>query len=335
MPRQARLDAAGILHHVMIRGIERRKIFRNDEDRNDLIDRLALLLPETKTACYAWALIPNHAHFLLRSGPSGIASLMRRLLTGYVVSFNRRHRRAGQLFQNRYKSIICQEDPYFKELVRYIHLNPLRAGLVATVRELDRFPYAGHSALTGSKDRPWQDTAYVLHSFSDDAGKAKKAYRSFVQAGIDQGRRDDLTGGGLVRSLGGWSEVRHRTRKVKGDQRILGDSNFVMRVLAEANQQLEHTLLLKSRGHTLTTIADRIAGLYRMNIDDVLSKGRQALRVEARSLLCYLAVRDLKRSVTDLARLLGMTPSAISYAVARGKGIAEAKSIRLEQLLNN
>ena len=72
-----------------------------------------------------------------------------------------------------------------------------------------------------------------------------------------------------------------------------------------------------------------------MNIDDVLSKGRQALRVEARSLLCYIAVRDLKRSVTDLARLLGMTPSAISYAVARGKGIAEAKSIRLEELLNN
>jgi putative transposase len=335
MPRQARLDAAGILHHVMIRGIERRKIFRNDEDRNDLIERLARLLPETKTACYAWALIPNHAHFLLRSGPSGIASLMRRLLTGYVVSFNRRHRRAGQLFQNRYKSIICQEDPYFKELVRYIHLNPLRAGLVTTVRELDRFPYAGHSALTGNKDRPWQDTTYVLHSFSDGSGKAKKAYRSFVQAGIDQGRRDDLTGGGLVRSLGGWSEVRRRARRIKGDQRILGDSNFVMRVLAEANEQYEHTLLLKSRGYTLTTVADRIAGLYHMNRDDLLSKGRQALRVEARSLLCYLAVRDLKRSVTDLARVLGMTPSAISYAVARGKRIADEKRLRLEELLNN
>ena len=116
MPRQARLDAAGVLHHVMIRGIERRKIFRDDDDCNDLIERLAVLLPETKTACYAWALIPNHAHFLFRSSPSGIASLMRRLLTGYVVSFNRRHHRVGQLFQNRYKSIICQEDPYFQEL---------------------------------------------------------------------------------------------------------------------------------------------------------------------------------------------------------------------------
>jgi putative transposase len=317
MPRKARLDAAGVLHHVMIRGIERRKIFRDDDDRNDLIERLSVLLPETKTACYAWALIPNHAHFLFRSGPSGIASLMRRLLTGYVVSFNLRHHRAGQLFQNRYKSIICQEDPYFQQLVRYIHLNPLRAKLVSNPRELDHFPHAGHSALMGNKDWPWQDTAYALHSFSDDLGKARKAYRFFVHAGIDQGRRKDLTGGGLVRSFGGWSEVKRQAQRVKGDQRILGDSDFVMSILGEANEQFERTLLLKSRGYTLTTIADRIAALYRMNRDDVLSKGRQTPRVEARSVLCYFAVRDLKLSVTHLARLLGMTPSAISYAVAR------------------
>lgn len=127
MPRQSRLDAAGTLHHVMIRGIERRNIFRDTRDRKDLIDRLSLLLPETRTACYAWSFMPNHAHFLMRSGPSGIADLMRRLPTGYVVSFNRRHRRTGQLFQNRYKSIICDEDVYFRELVGCIHLNPIRA----------------------------------------------------------------------------------------------------------------------------------------------------------------------------------------------------------------
>ena len=141
MARRARLDAAGVLHHVMIRGIERRNIFRSTADRRDLIDRLAALLPETKTACYAWAFMPNHAHFLLRSGPSGIAYLMRKLLTGYVVSFNRRHRRTGQLFQNRYKSIICQEEVYFKELVRYIHLNPLRSKIVPTSSGLDHYSF--------------------------------------------------------------------------------------------------------------------------------------------------------------------------------------------------
>ena len=108
MPRLARLDAPGVIHHVIIRGIERRKIFRDNKDRNDMIDRLTDLLPATKTSCYAWAFLPNNAHFLFRSGGRGLSTFMRRLLTGYAMRFNRRHRRHGQLFQNRYKSIICQ-----------------------------------------------------------------------------------------------------------------------------------------------------------------------------------------------------------------------------------
>jgi REP element-mobilizing transposase RayT len=101
MPRSARLDSPGILHHVIIRGIERRKIFWDDDDRQDLFERLADLLPKTRTACYAWAFLDNHAHFLLRSGPGGMATLMRRLLSGYAGKFNHRHKRHGQLFQNR------------------------------------------------------------------------------------------------------------------------------------------------------------------------------------------------------------------------------------------
>jgi putative transposase len=135
MPRVARLDTPCLLHHVMIRGIERRKIFNDDHDRENFIERLSILLPEAKTRCYAWSFLSNHAHFLLRSGPAGIAALMRRLLTGYAVSYNRRHKRHGQLFQNRYKSIICQEDVYLQELVRYIHLNPLRANIVIDLQE--------------------------------------------------------------------------------------------------------------------------------------------------------------------------------------------------------
>ena len=89
-------QAPGVLHHIMIRGIERRKIFRNNKDREDLLDRISNLLPETETACYAWAFLANHAHFLFRTGPIPLATLMRRLLTGYVVSFNRRHKRPCQ-----------------------------------------------------------------------------------------------------------------------------------------------------------------------------------------------------------------------------------------------
>jgi REP element-mobilizing transposase RayT len=119
-------QAPGVLHHIMIRGIERRKIFRDDKDRDNFLERLSILLPETQTRCYAWTFMPNHAHFLFRTGGKGLSTLMRRLLTGYVVTFNRRHKRHGQLFQNRYKSIVCQEDVYLKELVCYIHLHPVK-----------------------------------------------------------------------------------------------------------------------------------------------------------------------------------------------------------------
>ena len=125
MPRQARIDAPGALHHIIARGIERRRIFRTRKDYLDFIDRLSSLLDSTGTRCYAWALIPNHFHLLLKTGSVPIATVMRRLLTGYAVSFNNRHCRHGHVFQNRYKSILCQEETYLKELVRYIHLNPL------------------------------------------------------------------------------------------------------------------------------------------------------------------------------------------------------------------
>jgi len=112
MPRSSRIDAPGALHHIICRGIERRKIFMDDSDRNDFIERLADILIGTSTACYAWALIPNHFHLLLRTGNVPVATVMRRLLTGYALCFNRRHRRSGRLFQNRYKSILCQEQTY-------------------------------------------------------------------------------------------------------------------------------------------------------------------------------------------------------------------------------
>ncbi len=115
------------------------------------LERLGTILKETSTPCYGWALIPNHFHLILRTGKVPISTVMRRLLTGYAVSFNRRHRRYGHLFQNRFKSILCQEDPYLKELVSYIHLNPLRAKIVVDLKELAKYPYSGHSAIKGKK----------------------------------------------------------------------------------------------------------------------------------------------------------------------------------------
>ena len=116
MPRQSRIDTTGALHHVIARGIERRRIFDDELDSSDFVENIGLILEQTETTCYAWALIPNHFHLLLKTGPVPIATVMRRLLTGHAVRYNRRHKRHGHLFQNRYKSIVCQEDAYLLEL---------------------------------------------------------------------------------------------------------------------------------------------------------------------------------------------------------------------------
>src|SRR4030042_3621695 len=189
MPRKARIDAPGALHHIIIRGIERRKIFLCDADRDFFLERFGRIIKETHTSCFAWALMDNHAHFLIRTGLTPIPTVMRRLLTGHAVSFNRRHHRNGHLFQNRYKSILCQEDPYLLELVRYIHLNPLRSNLATDYSELARYPYSGHSFLLGKCHNEWQDTSYVLLLFDRKKPKARFLYGEFVKKGMRGGRR--------------------------------------------------------------------------------------------------------------------------------------------------
>ena len=234
MPRQARLDSPGTLHHVIVRGIEKKDIVADKYDRANMVSRLGELAEETKTTIYAWALMPNHMHILLKSGLHGLSRFMRRLLTGYAVTYNIRHRRHGHIFQNRYKSIVCDEDTYFQELVRYIHLNPLRAKMVKSMSALDRYPWCGHSAVMGRKKRDWQDVDYVLSWFGRKKPNARKAYRQYVLDGIKQGHRNDLVGGGLIRTLGGWSQVislRRSQYKALCDERILGQDEFVERII--------------------------------------------------------------------------------------------------------
>ncbi|NQT55711.1 MAG: transposase [Desulfobacteraceae bacterium] len=333
MPRLARLDSPGVLHHIIIRGIERRKIFRDDKDRDNLLERLSDLLPATNTACYAWAFLSNHAHFLFRTGNTSISNLMRRLLTGYVVSFNRRYLRHGPLFQNRFKSIICQEDVYLNELVRYIHLNPLRAGIVPNLVKLNGYRYCGHSALMGRRKYEWQDTKYVLSYFSKRLAEARRLYPSYVKEGISQGRRPELVGGGLIRSLGGWKAIKTMGKgereRIKGDERILGDSNFVLQVLEEADEKFNRYYEVKRLGYDLKTVEDRVCKIFKIEREDIYSKSREKVKASARGLFCYWAVRELGYGLTELARHLGITQPAVGYAVKRGKHIAKQNGYRL------
>lgn len=257
---------------------------------------------------------------------------MRRLLTGYALWFNRSRCRHGHLFQNRFKSILCQEDSYLLELVRYIHLNPLRAGLVKSIQELDAFPYSGHSTLMGGFRKSWQETDEILKLFGSKPTLARRMYRQFVEQGIEQGRRNDLAGGGLIRSAGGWEGLKQKREEgqyQRSDERILGDSDFVSRVLEKTKESLTKSQKLKSKGMDVDKIAAQVSRLMGIAVEDVWAIGKQQHIVNARSLLCYWAVRELGVSMSSLSRRLRISLPAISKSVVRGKQIAEDNAFKL------
>jgi REP element-mobilizing transposase RayT len=326
MPRKARVDAPGALHHIIVRGIDRAKIFKSDTDCNEFLNRLGNLVAETKSRCFAWALLSNHFHLLVKTGQVPVATLMRRLLTGYAVSFNRRYRRIGHLFQNRYKSILCQEDAYLLELVRYIHLNPIRAHLVENTEALEHYPYSGHSAVMGTVERQWQDVGRVLEYFGDRTGTARRRYRAFVEKGALDGRRPELVGGGLIRSSGGWEAVKAMRRaKVfeKSDERILGNGDFVKTVLAASNEQMKRKYQLRAQGVDLETIAVRVSELTGVEKSQIFLPGKEQSRVKARSLFCYWAVRELGMSMSEVSRKLELSLPGVSQSVKCGEKIAD------------
>jgi REP element-mobilizing transposase RayT len=320
------------LHHIIVRGIERRKIFYDDDDRDNFLERLGIILTQTGTPCFAWALMPNHVHILLKTGTTPIAAVMRRLLTGYAVSFNRCHHRHGQLFQNRYKSILCQEDMYLLELVRYIHLNPLRARIVTDLKALDKYPYGGHSVIMGKNKKEWQDADYILGFYDRKRLTARRRYRQYVEKGIADGRRSDLIGGGLVRSAGGWSVVKAMRKgfdRIKGDERILGDGPFVESVLAAAQEDLERKSRWQAAGYGFEWLVQRVARQLAIESEDVLAPGRYSRNVKARSLLCYWGTRELGMTTVELSRKLNLTQPTISQAAARGRKIAKENGFHL------
>ena len=308
----------------MGRGIAGVKLFQAEVDCEEFLSRLADLCQGGHVQVYAWALMPNHFHLLLRTGQQALAASMRKLLTGFAVNFNRRHKRYGHLFQNRYRSIICEEDPYLLELTRYIHLNPLRAGLVPDLAALRNYPWTGHAVLMGRKPREWQDTGMILGFFCQRRKLAMGRYEAFVREGTPHGRRPELVGGGLIRSAGGWSQVvalRRKGTKTVADERILGGGEFAESLLAEATERTRHTLRRPRTVVDLGALARKVANWEDVTESELRSGSRRRRASKARRIFCRAAVTQLGFSGAEVARFLGVTTSAVNRAAG-----AETKS---------
>ena len=320
MPRQARLDIPGALHHIMVRGIDKTKIFDDDEDKAKFIERLGQNVIEGKGSVFAWVVMDNHAHILFKSGRDGISATMRKQLTWYAQYYNRRCNRTGHLFENRYKSVLCDEGNYLLALVRYIHLNPVRAKIVATVEQLDSYPWSGHRAVIGKVKYPWMDIDRVLSEFGTTQRRAVNGYRRFMQEGLGQGRIPELTGGGLIRSRGGWSQVlatRRSGQKEETDERILGGGDFVSAILKEVEEKTMRQLKLQRDGKTITMIIEEECSKGRITPEELKGGGRRRRASTLRAKIAGRALDELGLSMAEIARHVGVTTSSIAKAVAR------------------
>jgi len=181
MARRPREDAPGAAHHVMLRGIERRRLFVDDCDRGDLLLRLSKLIPALGFQCFAWAFMPNHVHLVVRSGPVRLSRLLARLGTGYAVRFNKRHARVGHLFQNRFRSRIIADDADLHGLVVYVTRNPLEGGLVRDLDALERYPWCGLGTLMGHRVAyPFETHHEALTLFGPRPAFAREQLRALL-----------------------------------------------------------------------------------------------------------------------------------------------------------
>ncbi len=310
MPRYARIDYPNLLQHVIARGIQRAKIFLEDEDREDFVARLDGLLKDTGTRCYAWALLDNHFHLLLKPEATSLANFMRRLLTGYAVSFNLRHGRSGHLFQNRYKSIVCDKDSYFLELIRYIHLNPVRAGIVENLDELRSYPWSGHRQLLEPTTGKLLCEEEILSFFSSGKRGSRQAYLDFLADGLEQKEPPELSQGGRRTSQ---TLDKSLETDTIFDDRILGGSDFVSQILEDEAVEPSQS--------SLDVLVTAVTSYFDLSDEDLTCPSKERTIVQAKSVICYVAIRHYRKPGIEVARRLGYSTSAASHAAKRGKQI--------------
>ena len=326
MPRTGRLHIPGGCYHLIGRGLERRDIFEHPVDKQDILTRFGLHLARTNSQCLAWALMSNHYHFLVRLGSCPLAKLMAPVLTGFAVSYNRRYQRSGYVFQNRFTSILCDEGSHLLQLVRYIHLNPVRAGMMNTLAELGHYPWTGHAAMLGRHRQDWHFIDGILAHFDTNRSRAVDRYLAFMSAAIETGGKVELPGAGLVRSYAGW-ESTLRLRKEHqvriGDERILGDSNFVEKALREDEISIESRSRLIRQGWSLERLVNKVCAQLGVNKADLKKRTRNDHTSRAKEMICYCGTEKLGLTAQDIAHRLDISQPAVSRWVMKGRQRAD------------
>ncbi|MBI5411248.1 MAG: transposase [Nitrospirae bacterium] len=284
MARRPRVFAPGLLYHVMVRGNHRQKTFLGARDYQAYLDRLARYRKQYAAIIYAYCLMPNHVHLLVETTGASLAKFMQGVQQSYTLYFNRVHDTVGHLFQGRYKAIICDRDAYLLALIRYIHLNPVRASLVTAP---DLYRYSSHQTYLHGREAEVLDPTGVLTLFG-----GRGEYRSFVLDGIGAGHRPEYY--------------------AVEEQQFLGSAEFRKHATPEKDSPLP-----RQPKRALSAVVKAMTAHLELE-PSVLAGGDRSWPVCAmRSHVLYAVVRRGGFSVTEVAKHFRRDPATISSAITR------------------
>jgi REP element-mobilizing transposase RayT len=319
MSHAPRLDEPGALHHVWTRGVDRCDLYLDDADRRSFLATIALVLKETHGRCLAWTLMSNHYHLLVETGRKPLSNVMQRINQRHARWFNRRHARTGHLFEGPFDSDRVGDDEHLATLVAYIHLNPVRAGMVPDVAALATYPWTGHAALMGRTPQPCHDVDRALAAFGETRRLARRGVRECVAAVHARGLRMD----GDVGEVSFDSGVQARER-VYGVRRVQGRWRFIDRVTRDMEARDVRHARFRRAGWTADAVAVRVAQRLGARIDDVREGRRTSAETRARAVAAYLAWHCVGATQADIGRAVGVTGQAVSPAINRGRRWFEA-----------
>lgn len=336
MPRTARLDSPGVLHHVRGGAIQRRRIFLNDFDRQDFVQRLEYACSDGAATLYAWSLMPNHFHLAIRTGSRPLSTTMKKVLGAYATSFNRRNNRAGHLFQNRYKSTVVDEEQYLLSLIRYIHLNPIRAKLIDDMDALRTYPFCGHHLLMGKNKMPCMAVDEILARFAPKTGPARRQIVSFMKATDAKKEGQVFKAGGLVRRVGGSKALKElsQNEKLAYDKRILGTESFVESILQKTECESQSLALpIEEREQRFVQLALQICKQCEISVEELTSGSRRRALVKVRRAVCYLSVRKLGLTCAFVSQQLNISAVSVLKGVDTGLEAINALDLKEDTLM--
>jgi len=307
MARKPRIEFEGALYHVITRGNQRQQIFRGTADN----ERYLKILDDYKLRydflIYAYVLMENHVHLLIETKEAPLSKILQGINQRYTMYFNRRYATVGHLFQGRYKAMLCEKDSYLLSLVKYIHMNPVRAGIAKSPEE---YRWSSHPSYIGqTRGRGIVDSELVLKMFGDDRRKATRAYREYMEE-KETLRREDV-----------YATV---------DQRIVGDERFV----EEVKTRTGRSVVPGRRRHlyTLSDIAKAVEEMCALSLEQLRGKGRGEELGRARGLMSLVA-KQYGYKGREVAEYLSRDPSVITRYLEEGNRLGtEVENIHAKLL---